>query len=242
MTDRPDPEEAALEIQREHFPDCLVLFLSGSVITGQATATSDLDIVVFFDSLESASRKSFFHRGWPVETFLHDRKSFQFFCAMDGKAGRPFLANMVVTGIALPEENDFSRAVVADARRFLDAGPAPLSRSELDRRRYSITNHLDDIREPRSRSELYASGARLLEELSDFYFRSHGLWSASHKSIIRALDAADAGLCARFESAFDSLFRLGQSDETIAIGEEILTPFGGRLFDGYSDTAPPGPA
>lgn len=209
------------------------------MITGQATATSDLDIVVFFDRLESASRKSFFHRGWPVETFLHDRQSFEFFCAMDGKAGRPFLANMVVTGIALPEENDYARAIAADARLFLERGPAPLRESELLRRRYSITNHLDDIRDPRSRSELYASGARLLEELSDFYFRSHGLWSASHKSIIRALATADAGLCARFESAFDTLFRLGQIDEAIAIGEEILAPFGGRLFDGYSDTAPP---
>ena len=39
---------------------------------GQATETSDLDLVVVYERLEAAYRESFVHGGWPIEVFVHD--------------------------------------------------------------------------------------------------------------------------------------------------------------------------
>ena len=44
---RPQPIEAASKFIEDHFPKCNAALLAGSVIRGEATETSDLDIIVF---------------------------------------------------------------------------------------------------------------------------------------------------------------------------------------------------
>ena len=61
------------------YPDADSLFLAGSITRGEATATSDLDLVVLFPFLERSFRESFVHRGWPVEVFAHDEETIEYY-------------------------------------------------------------------------------------------------------------------------------------------------------------------
>ena len=60
------PLEAAKRFITEKFADCQAALLAGSVIRGEETATSDLDIVVFDEKIESAYRESLIEYGWPI--------------------------------------------------------------------------------------------------------------------------------------------------------------------------------
>ena len=48
-TSRISPVEAARRIWRERYSDSRVVFLAGSVLRGEATPASDLDIVVAYE-------------------------------------------------------------------------------------------------------------------------------------------------------------------------------------------------
>ncbi|TKI95670.1 nucleotidyltransferase domain-containing protein, partial [Bacillus wiedmannii] len=57
------PMEAAQSIITSHFPNCDVALLGGSVVRGEATKTSDLDIVIVDQNLRSCYRESFYSNG-----------------------------------------------------------------------------------------------------------------------------------------------------------------------------------
>ena len=73
------PIEAAQNIITLQFPDCDVALLGGSVARGEATKTSDLDIVIVDQSLTSCYRESFYSNGWPVEVLVHNFETYKTF-------------------------------------------------------------------------------------------------------------------------------------------------------------------
>lgn len=233
------PESAAKEILAGKFPAAAVMFLAGSLIRGEATRFSDLDLVVIFDHVEQAHRESFYYRGWPVEAFIHDVETLKyFFYEVDTKSAFAALPQMVIEGKVITEPNELSAELKELAQKVMDNGPPVLDQTELDKRRYHVTDLIDDIREPRSRAELMGSGAQLLETLADFYFRANGKWSASGKTIFRKLGAADVKMQKEFEFAFSELFAEANTAPCIELAEKILKDKGGFLFDGYKLDAP----
>ena len=54
-------------IRRGRYAKAPVVFLAGSLVRGEGTSTSDLDLVIVFDRLPNAFRESFWHEKWPVE-------------------------------------------------------------------------------------------------------------------------------------------------------------------------------
>jgi hypothetical protein len=147
---------------------------------------------------------------------------------------------MIVEGREIPQATDLSRRLKARAKALIDAGPPPLDSESERRRRYLLTDLLDDLREWRSPDELIACGVRLFEELADYHLRTCGRWSAKGKAIPRALSRADdSALGTRYCGAFDSLFRGHDVGPVVQLAEELLKPHGGLLFDGYRSDAPP---
>lgn len=65
-SERPTPWEAAPRIWAERYPGAALIIVAGSVVRGEGTATSDLDLVVVFKSLEQPFRESFYFGTWPV--------------------------------------------------------------------------------------------------------------------------------------------------------------------------------
>lgn len=231
------PEEAARGIWRERYGESRVLFLGGSVLRGEATPASDLDIVVVYERLPNAYREAFMYGGWPVEAFVHDVGTLEEFFESDRRRGVPALMSMVWEGVEVPEASEFSARLKRRARELLAAGPPPWAEEELTLRRYRLTDWVDDMRFPRSPEELVATGAWLYQDAAEFYFRTRGRWSAHSKTIPRRLREADADFAERFLRAFDALFAEKHPDAAVRLVEELLEPFGGFLFEGFRKEA-----
>jgi predicted nucleotidyltransferase len=236
-TPRVSHVEAARAIWRERYAGARVMFLGGSVVRGEATPASDLDVVVVYEKLPNAYREAFIHAGWPVETFVHDAETLARFFERDRKRGLPILLGMVREGLEVPSADEFSAGLKRRATEIFDAGPPAWDDEELTLRRYRLTDWVDDLRFPRSREELFATGAALYRDAADFYFRTRGLWSAHSKTIPRRLRAADEAFAERFLRAFDALFMEKRNAPAVALVEELLEPFGGFLFDGFRQGA-----
>jgi hypothetical protein len=183
------------------------------------------------------------HRIWiyindfPVETFVHDVESLNQYLEKERKKAFSPLMQMIVEGIEIPKPCKLSAELKKFARETKERKPPKFNKEELDRMRYSITNFVDDLRQPRSKFELTATGTALYTALSEFYFRSNDLWLAKHKSIPRELKNADVAFQERFCLAFEDLFANGQSEKVIRLAEEVLKAHGGFLFDGYRNDA-----
>lgn len=231
--------EAARGVWGGRYAGARVLFLAGSVIRGEATAASDLDVVVVYERLPNAYREAFVHEGWPVEAFVHDPETLEHFFEADARRGVPSLMNMVTEGVEVPEASEFSARLKRRAARLLEAGPPRWDEAELTLWRYRLTDWVDDMRFPRSPEELVATGAYLYQDAADFYFRSRGLWAAHSKTIPRRLRRTDALFAEKFVSAFDALFAEKRVEPVVALVEEILAPFGGPLFEGFRRESPP---
>jgi hypothetical protein len=66
----------------------------------------------------------------------------------------------------------------------------------------------------------------LYQQLSEFCFRSQGIWSAKNKRIPRKLAELDPLLTHRFVEAFDAAFSHRTSSLALQLAEMILTPYG----------------
>lgn len=231
---RISPVEAAREIFQSRHATARVVFLAGSVMRGEATPASDLDLVVVYEHLPVAYRESFTYRGWPVETFVNDAETLNYFLHESGpKTGVPAMANMVLEGREIPAPSEFSQSMKRLAAAALAAGPPAWNEADIRRMRYMLTDWIDDLRHPRSDAELLAVGARLYEAVADFYLRSRTLWSARGKTIPRRLREVDAQFAARFCAAFETLFTSRRAEQLVLLAEEVLAPSGGFLFDNY---------
>ena len=226
-------------LRREKYPDADVIFLAGSVIRGEGTRTSDLDVVVAYNSLPNAWRDSYRYGGWPVEAFVHDPQTLDYFIhKVDAPGGVPSLAAMVSEGIELPSPTELSKSLKQLANDALQAGPPRWAAKDIDSSRYFISDLIEDLKEPRTPGEMYAIASQLYNAIANHYFRSRGLWSANGKTIPRRLRKIDETFAGRFEGAFNSVFAHGKPDELIALAAETLSAHGGFLFEGHRLEAP----
>lgn len=241
MTTNDEIVAAATAIRAERYAECSALFVAGSLIRGEGTTHSDLDLVVIFPALKCAYRESFTFAGYPVDAFVHDPETLEyFFVEVDRLSGIPALPQMVVEGLEVPEPSDLSRALKQRAMAVLESGPPPLDAEAEARLRYMVTDVLDDIRGARSYEELLGTGSQLFEGLANYHFRSKGLWSARGKAIPRGLMRDDPVLCTSFCRSFEHLFKTGDPSQVIGLAEDLLRSHGGPLFDGYRSDAPVG--
>jgi predicted nucleotidyltransferase len=230
---------AAIAIKEERYPDTTVVFAAGSIFRGEDTPHSDLDLVVIHHQLPHAYRESFRFRDLPVEAFVHDPETLKyFFFEVDRPSGVPSLAQMVLEGIEIPNPSDLSRSLKAMAASMIDAGPSAWTSEEERIMRYRITDAVDDLRQPRSREELTATGTGLYKLLAVYYCRSNGRWSAAGKSIPRLLRKIDSEFHAQFSHAFSELFEHADQSAVIALAGDVLRPNGGWLFEGHRSDAP----
>ncbi len=231
--------EAASQIYKERYTGARALLLAGSVIRGESTQFSDLDIVVIFDHVEAAYRESFTFEDWPVEVFVHDPETLRyFFESIDGPTGIPSLPNMVFEGLEISSDLEFTEDLKRYAKEFLEAGPPTWTLDDLDRYRYAITDLCDDLRAPRSYQEMLGTIGVLQEQLTHFYFRSQKKWSGKGKTMARRWIEENPALAAEFFDALGSASKTEDPSRIIAFSEKILRPYGGWNFNGHRLSAP----
>ena len=105
----PSPAEAlrlARAVFHARYGGAAFAYAAGSIMRGQGTILSDIDLVVVFDHVEAACRESFVVEGVPVEAFVHDRETLAWFVDDDVAQGRPVILTMIAEGTIIGGEQD----------------------------------------------------------------------------------------------------------------------------------------
>jgi hypothetical protein len=229
-----DAIEAAKNFVVQAFPACDAAFLGGSVVRGEATATSDLDVVIVTQETEVAYRQSLYTSGWPVEAFVHTPASYRAFFASDTQRRRPSLPRMCAEGIILLDRNGSALRIQREAQALLDQGPEPLNDAEVTLLRYHLTDMLDDFAGSVRPGESFFIAATIAELSTELILGYHRQWIGKGKWVLRALHAFDAHLAQRLTDALESFSQQEEKDQLIVFAQDALQLVGGRLFDGYS--------
>ena len=229
---------AAESVLAARYPDADFAFAAGSIIRGQGTPHSDIDLVVMYGRIDRARRESFRSGGFPIEAFVHDPETLRWFMDQDVARGRPVILTMVAEGRLIGPVTAGAEASRAEATGLLAKGPPPLSAKRRNALRYEITDLVDDLRDRRPPPEMLAIGAALHQRLADLMLLGRGRWTGSGKWIPRLLAALDESLGRDFDEAFRRLFADGRADLLIALAEAELRRHGGPLFAGDRREAP----
>lgn len=230
---RSDPIQVAIDLIDARFPESLAAFLSGSVVTGKATATSDLDIVVI-TTLEAAPfRESLVSGGWPVEVFVHTLESYARYFESDAKDRIPCLPVMCATGIAIRNCGGIADLVRQHALDVIRKGPEPLALEEIERQRYMLTDMLDDFTGANDRAELLVIAPLLADIAATLILNVHNQWLGKGKWLIRVLKQFDPALEAQMVAALEHFYRHDCKEELAAFARTALDLAGGRVFEGF---------
>lgn len=230
---RLNPIQAAIHFVNKHFPNCEGAILAGSVVRGEATETSDLDIVIFDKNLSSAYRESLIDFGWAIEVFVHNLTSYKQYFENDYERARPSLPRMVSEGIIIKNTGVID-AIKKEAQELLDKGPIEWTVETIKTKRYFITDTLDDFVGSSNRAEEIFIANTLAELVSEFVLRTNRKWIGTSKWIVRSLRHYDEEFANRFVEAFDTFYKTGDKRQVIQIVDNVLQPFGGKLFNGFS--------
>lgn len=214
-----DELSAARALVEERFPAATMAFLAAN---DARTATSDLDIVVVVPGLGLPYRESFLWREWPVEVFVHGETSLPAYLERDFARRQPSLPRMVAFGEVLAGRADGLRELL---RRRIEAGPGPAT--DLERRRYGLSDLLDDLSGGGDPAELALVRWQIVQAAARLALATAHRWEGTGKWLVRELRSHDPELAAELLSAHDDPVRLA------AAAGAVLDAAGGRLWEGY---------
>ncbi|WP_342720224.1 nucleotidyltransferase [Sediminibacillus albus] len=144
------------------------------------------------------------------------------------------MPRMAAEGTILKDTDGFIISVKNEAQRLLDAGPEGWPKDTVDIKRYFITDALEDFLGSSYRAEDLFIAGTLAELISEFYLRTNGQWIGASKWVVRALKRFNGEFADNFVEAFDSFYRTGDKSKIVSLADEVLHPYGGRLFAGFS--------
>lgn len=228
-----NPIEAAQQVIVKYFPTCQGALLAGSVVRGEETKTSDLDIVVFDQTLRSSYRESFIDFGWAIEVFVHNLTSYKHFFESDCERAMPSMPRMVSEGMILKDDR-IIESIKKEANELLEKGPQRWPDETVQTKRYFITDALEDLIGCTNRAEALFIANTLAVLVSEFYLRTNLQWCGASKWLIRSLTHYDRQFADHFVEAFDAFYQTGDKSKVVQVVYKVLEPHGGPLFDGFS--------
>ncbi len=226
-------KDAAEKYIEEYYPECLAAILAGSVVRGEATATSDLDIIIITLSARAPYRESLYRYGWPIEAFVHTEASFFSFARGDLDRRRPSLPLMLSEGLVLKDLEGLAGSLKNASLQMLQKGVRPLSGKELRDFRYRITTLLDDLIGSGSQDQDFFIINELVQEMGNLILVGNGEWEARGKWMARSLKNLDQDLYRDLMTALKGFYAEGNKRMLLNFVERELKRFGGRLFAGY---------
>ncbi|WP_449536551.1 nucleotidyltransferase domain-containing protein [Ferdinandcohnia sp. Marseille-Q9671] len=225
--------EAAKQFVFMRFPNCQAALLAGSVVRNESTETSDLDIIVFDNMFSSSYRESVVEFGWAIEVFVHTTTSYKVYFESDAKRARPSMPRMVAEGLVL-KDNGILDSIKQEARDILLQGPEAWTTDTIKVKRYFLTDALYDFIGCENRREGLFIASSLAELTCEFVLRTNGKWIGTSKWVYRSLREYDETFADTFVKAFDAYFKTGKKESIVQLVDDVLAPYGGRLFEGFS--------
>lgn len=125
----------------------------------------------------------------------------------------------------------FAENLKNEMSALLKQGPVKLSKEDIDRNRYIISDLFDDIKDNRPTAEMLACISTLYANLGDFYLRAANEWSGSTKGLVRRLKEFNPAYAVRYTHCFESAFQ-GDCHDLNALILETLEPYGGYFWAG----------
>jgi hypothetical protein len=226
-----DAARTARQLVAEQYPDARAAWLGGSVVRGEASPTSDLDITVLLSGPPAPMRRSLEYGGWPVELFVHTEDSLEYFRDKDQQRRQPTMMRLVGESIVLLDTDGSGARLQKDCLDEIAAGPRPLTTAELDLLRYTVTNLVDDLADATTGDVRTAVASVLWQDAARLLLTGSRHWSGAGKGLLRELTAYDEAHGTDHARALVAGVR-----DTAALVEEvdsILDQYGGRLFDGF---------
>lgn len=218
----------------QRYPDAEAIFLAGSIVRGDGTPTSDLDIVIVTTMDPAAPyRQSLILKGWPIELFVHTPDSLQLFFEKDMATRTPSLLNMCIEGHLITPPNTQSRQIHNHAKALMDQGPPPLSAAEQTARRYALTDLLSDLEGCQQETERHFICQQLLPYALETSLAHQQAWSGKGKWLWRALKRANPEQANRLEAILSLHGKAYSTALQHWVENDVLAPLGGPLFDGY---------
>lgn len=220
----------------ERFPEARGAWLAGSVVSGQATATSDLDITVLLPGPPAPFRESLEYDGWPVELFVHTRESIAHWIEKDLERRRPTLVRLISSGVVLVDTEGAGVALAEECSMILAAGPGPLAAADRDSLRYALTDLLDDLADCTEPLTAAALAFATWEQAARLLLALDGRWWGTGKWLVRELRDHDTAHGSSYAIRLHAgLVAAVERDPVLltVVVEEILDAAGGRLWVGY---------
>ncbi|MEV7557317.1 nucleotidyltransferase domain-containing protein [Streptomyces sp. NPDC089795] len=235
--DNPDhPFHQARRLAAERFPDALSVVLAGSVASGRATATSDLDIAVLIEHGGETRRETLRFEGRLVELFSHTRAGLRELFAADAASRRGVMQRMYADGLVLSERDGAATRVKQHAEEALREGPDALAPTEVETRRYGLTDALDDLADTVDACERLAVAHVVLSTAADLLLDHRRAWTGGGKWFPRRLLQADAVHGRALLDGYRRLCRGGGPQGLVDAAADVLALVGGPLREGYART------
>lgn len=233
--DRHDALEVAQRIVHERFPDAIAAFLTGSALTSRRTPTSDLDIVIVLNGRPAPFRETIHEHHWLVELFVQSPASIKYFSDLEAASQSAATMRMIADGHILVSVDGEAERVQLAALNRLAEGPSPISEEEMSRRRYSLSDQLDDLIGATDPTELLYISQQLVVGASELALLSRSQWLSSGKWLPRDLDISDPDLSRQLLEASKEIIVSGDKRQMENVVREILGRVGGPLLEGYRD-------
>ncbi|MEZ4770301.1 MAG: nucleotidyltransferase domain-containing protein [Caldilineales bacterium] len=233
---RPPALATAATLVHRRFPDCLAAFMAGSVVRGEATATSDLDIMVITPDGQPSGRESLLVDDWPVELFVHTLAVHRYFSQHDAARRMPSTPRMVCEGVVIVDRDGLAGQLKEEACALLASGPAPLSADELAAARYFVSDLMDDLIDARPDEAPFIAG-ELAHNAATLILDLNRQWRGRGKWLLRALRQFNPAQANRLAAALHAA-NTGDTAALLAFANDALALAGGRLWAGYHASAP----
>lgn len=212
------------------FPETRIAVMGGSSATGARTPTSDIDLLLIGDEQFAEAPSS--HRvyefdGEIFEAFGYTTAGFDHWASRGAANFRPTIVHILVDGIGIRGGHDLEM-LRRSWREVLAAGPV-VSPNDLARRRYLITNLLDDLRDVHDPLEQQVIAADLFTHTAELMLLTGQCWIGTGKYLPRRLREMSSS---RAQRLAEPLLR----GELVAFGEQVeleLNLAGGRMLAGF---------
>ncbi|MFG2716893.1 nucleotidyltransferase domain-containing protein [Streptomyces sp. NPDC048416] len=237
-----EPVEAARAVVSDRHPEARAAFLGGSVLTERRTAFSDLDIVVLLGEDAVPYRESFRYADWPVELFVHTEASWRGYVEREVTRRRSPLLFMCASGFLLFDHDGVGQRLGAYAKELVVAGPPAASAAELEDRRYSLTDLLDDLAGCTEAGERLCIVCEIAQRTGELVLLLDGGWLGGGKWLARRLEASRLGFVERLDAGV-RVALAGDTRTLVSLVDEVMAPAGGRLWEGHRQNGvlPPRP-
>lgn len=235
---RSEPEDTARRLVAEHFPEARAAWLGGSVVRGDATATSDLDVTVLLAGPPAPYRHSIVFEDWPVELFVHTEESLAHYRDQDLARRQPSLMRLVGESVVLCDRDGSGARLRDEMREVVARGPAALAPEELASARYLVTDLVLDLQGAAADddAERAAVAATLWCAAAVLLLTGARCWSGAGKGLVRELRAYDAARGTTYTQRLTDGLRAaldGDVDPLVGACDDVLGQHGGRLFEGH---------